>query len=343
MDFGAPGSLRHRRGVRSWYTLLPMRIHCFVVLLTFVASAMAQAWSIIARAPSVGSAGATVFQGLPFGQSSTLPIGPVAAGSFLAASVTYLGSSASAAGTWTPSVGGQVAPLAFTVSATAGAQVGPGAVAGSALAATIDLLLNAPQPVAGRLVVRMLGTAPTQPADFLDLDVGADGSIEFRIATGASNPGTVDVPLSIPATGAVVRVAFRVFAQVAGAPYSLSTGVALEARFVPGEPAIAVFDTTGAGAAVGIDHPIGSNIVTLSIGTPAQTPYLMAIGALPILVPLLPTVTVLVTPDVTLTGLGSITLPLPPFPGGTALYFQGLVIDTAGTPRSTPSVRALWP
>lgn len=189
----------------------------------------------------------------------------------------------------------------------------------------------------------MVGAAPTQPADYLDLDVGTDGSIEFRIAANAPNPGTVDVPISIPANGALVRVSFRALAQIAGAPYSVSTGVGIEARFVPGEPAIAVFDATGAGAVVGIDHPIGNNTVTLSIGTQAQTPYLMAIGGLPILVPLLPTVTILVTPDVTLAGLGSITLPLPPFPGGSAIYFQGLVIDTAGTPRSTPSVRALWP
>jgi hypothetical protein len=39
---------------------------------------------------------------------------------------------------------------------------------------------------------------------------------------------------------------------------------------------------------------------------------------------------------------GNIMLPLPPFPAGTAIYFQGLVIDVGGTPRSTPSVRALW-
>lgn len=321
-----------------------MRFHCLAALLSLVATATAQAWSITASAPSVGSAAATLFQGLPSSQSATLPIGPVAAGSLLAASVGSLGSSASAGGTWTPIAGGQATPLVFTLSATASAQVGgPGTVAFSASSAVIDLTLNAPQPVAGRLIVRMVGAAPTQPADYLDLDVGADGSIEFRIAANVPNPGTVDVPLSIPANGALVRVSFRAFAQVAAAPYSVSTGVGIEARFVPGEPAIAVFDATGAGAVVGIDHPIGSNTVTLSIGTPAQTPYLMAIGALPILVPLLPTVTVLVTPDVTLAGLGSITLPLPPFPGGFAIYFQGLVIDTVGTPRSTPSVRALWP
>jgi hypothetical protein len=236
---------------------------------------------------------------------------------------------------------GRVDGTSGTINTSAIAQPGLGSVAAASLQATIDLTLTSPQPLGGRLVVRMVGGPPTQALDYIDLDIGADGSIEFRIAASQSDPGTVDLPLAIPATGAVVRVAFRLaMLPFVGATPPYSTSVGLDARFFPGEPAISVFDTTGAGAAVGIGHPIGSGSATLSIGTPAETPVLMAIGAFPTVVPLLPTVTV--SPDVTLAGLGSITLPLPPFPAGTAIWFQGLVIDIGGTPRSTPSVRALW-
>ena len=173
------------------------------ILLSFATTAIAQSWSITADAPSAGSAAATVFQGLPSGQNASLPVGPVAPGSLFTTSVATFGGSASSGGTWSRSVGGATTPLVFTVSANASAQVFPGAVALASANATLDLTLRSPQPVAGRLIVRMLGTAPTSVANGISLDVGADGSAEFLFDSLQPNPGTVDVPLSIPANGAI--------------------------------------------------------------------------------------------------------------------------------------------
>ncbi|HEU4419136.1 MAG TPA: hypothetical protein VFT55_09370, partial [Planctomycetota bacterium] len=175
----------------------------------------------------------------------------------------------------------------------------------------------------------------------ISLDVAADGSIEFIGVMGGLNPGPVDIPIQIPAAGAVVRVRFGVFAQSYQSPY-ITTGVVVEAQFFPGEPAVHTFDTIGAHAWIGIDHGFGGT-VTLTIGNPSHTPVLLAFGAQPVQVPILPTVTLCVTLDAIYPVGPLITLPLPPLAPGTAIYCQGLVLDSIGTPRSTNSVRALWP
>jgi hypothetical protein len=71
-------------------------------------------------------------------------------------------------------------------------------------------------------------------------------------------------------------------------------------------------------------------------------PLVLAFGAQPVSIPLLPTVTVLVTLD-WLVATGSMTLPAVPLPPGTAIYVQGLVLDATSTLRSSNSLLAYWP
>jgi hypothetical protein len=177
----------------------------------------------------------------------------------------------------------------------------------------------------------------------IDLDVHADGIIEVT-ALPSAHLTTLDVPLQIPATGAVIRLIYspHAIASQGQVVNSVSASRRIEAHFFPGEPAIAPFATFNGASTMSVYHG-SSNTVSLSIAGTGLTPVLMAFGGTAVSVPLWPFVTVLVSPDV-LIGVGaggSITVPLPPLPPGT-LYAQGLVLDSLGTLRGTNSVRFLW-
>ena len=326
-----------------------MRLTIVAAFLAISSHSSAQGWSITAHAPFVGTATASVlniYSGPPATNSAGLPVGPVLPGTFLTCSAThpFTGGLGSVSMSCIPSVVGSLAPLAFTTNSLCGSQGSyvSGNNASASGNARIDLTLHAPQPVGGRLWVRTFGSDTaaqySSASSRIDLDVNADGTIEVSAQTGATSP--LDVPLQIPATGAVIRLSYN---SSASSSAFISGGCQrqIEALFFPGEPVVAPFATFNGASTMSVDH--GSpGMVTLSIEGTGLTPVLMAIGGTAINVPLLPYVTVLVSPDVLIANVGSITLPLPPFPPGTALYAQGLVLDSVGTPRGTNSVRALW-
>jgi len=306
------------------------------VLLTPVTS-VAQTWAVTAQAPVAGTAlASTNIYPLITSQPATLPAGPVPAGPFLACTVGGGATHAVVGADWSPSVPGQVAPLAFAASCTWGCGMNVlFGVATASLQADIDLLLQAPQATSGRL---RLHVSPNQPSPLqathtVDVDVGADGIVDYRASTQQA-----DLALQIPANGVVVRVSLRIAALVGSGTGFGSLGVTAE--FFPGEPVLSVFDTTGAGASLTWQQTPGQ--MALTLGEPTTTPLLMAFGTQPLSIPVLPTVTVLVTLDVLL-ATGSVTLPAVSLPPGSAFYVQGLVLDATNTLRSSNSVRLYWP
>jgi len=318
-----------------------MKIRLAATLLALVSQTHAQSWSITASAPVQGSATATYTYPSPTTNNATLPVGTVSPGTFLTCSAA----NSSVALSWTPVVSGMSAPLAFTahVNCTSYTSLYQQVTTASGHA-VIDLTLGAPQPVSGRLWVRVgASTFPStsSPASSsIALDINADGTVEgIAYVGGAATP--FDLPLQIPATGVAIRLVYDGYSGAGGPTIAAITNATLEVLFFPNEPVIAPLATTNTGATMAIDHSL-SGTVTLVIGPAPFAPALMAFGGTPINVPLLPTVTVLVSPDFLIANVGSITLPLPPFPPGTAIYAQGLVIDTLGRPRSTNSIRALW-
>ncbi|HZN40797.1 MAG TPA: hypothetical protein VFD82_18475 [Planctomycetota bacterium] len=325
-----------------------MRLTFVAVLLALGSRSDAQSWSISAHAPFVGTATAST---TILTNSATLPVGNVMPGTFLTCSVTdqqFQQVSGFVSMIWGPSVVGSSAPLAFTTSSSCASQGGyPYSYAVSASgSAQIDFTLRAPQPVGGRLLVRFIGSDValswgSTASSRIDLDVNADGTIEVS-AYGPPASTPLDVPLQIPATGAVIRLIYNT-STFAPPSQTVSSAVAsrtIEAQFFPGEPAVAPFATFSGASTMSVDH--GSpGMVTLSIAGPGLTPVLMAFGGTALSVPWLPYVTVLVSPDVLIGTTGSITLQLPPLPPG-ALYAQGLVVDSVGTLRGTNSVRFLW-
>jgi len=324
-----------------------MRLTIVAAFLAISSHSSAQGWSITAHAPFVGTATASVlniYSGPPATNSAGLPVGPVLPGTFLTCSAThpFTGGLGSVSMSCIPSVVGSLAPLAFTTNSLCGSQGSyvSGNNASASGNARIDLTLHAPQPVGGRLWVRTFGSDTaaqySSASSRIDLDVNADGTIEVSAYAGsASTP--LDVPLQILATGAVIRLTYNTSTFAVNSATATRT---IEAQFFPGEPAVAPFATFAGAATMSVTHSV-LGWVNLSIAGPGLTPVLMAFGGTATSVPWLPSVTVLVSPDVLIGTTGSITIPLPPLPPG-MLYAQGLVVDSVGTLRGTNSVRFLW-
>jgi hypothetical protein len=195
-----------------------------------------------------------------------------------------------------------------------------------------------PAPVGGRLLLTgSYSSFGGAGSGSIGVDVGGDGTVEF-VADYLMPYAVVDVPLPVGVT--TIRLACVAshgqFVQDNG-----GTTVTVQGQFFPNEPAIHSFDATGAGTTLRVDHPAGDT-VTLSIGGLFQPPVLLAFGFQPVVVPLAPYVTQLVTLD-TVFAIGSITLTLPALPSGTALYCQGLVLQPSNVLISSNSVRAIWP
>ncbi len=325
----------------------------------------AQSWSVTAAAPVTGtaSASALTFSQPPTIQTNTqtLAVGPVPAGIFLSMSAQAGSASAYSRAQWSPSVVGQVAPLAFRVEVTAWAHVsawsgGYSEGAGGSVSCQLDLTLHAPQPTAGRLALRRMTTTHATGSVSLSVDADGDGLAE-TISTDGS---TADVAVVIPAAGTSVRVTIGATASESytpglGSQPGSSGAIVFEAQFLPDEPTVTPFDDTGAFQRLSIDHKADN---TLTIGAqvsppgvwpfPAATAAILVFGSQPVVIPALPSVTQLVTIDawfaMTATfPVSSMTLALPSLPPGTEAYCQALLILTDGSLRSSNSLRALWP
>ncbi|MGB3969157.1 MAG: hypothetical protein WBO45_20655 [Planctomycetota bacterium] len=210
----------------------------------------------------------------------------------------------------------------------------------ASVTAVLDFLLMPVPPVAGIGSLRIqAGGSANMPstAPVMQLDIGADGSVEATASTSGTTVTSLIV--NVPATGLVVRVQWQAGLALL-VQDNQGMGASLQVQYFPGQPAVGSFSTVGASSVLAVNQ--GMNTVTLSMGGGGHAPLVMAFGFQPVVVPLLPTVTQLVSLD-SVFAIGSITLSLPVLPSGAALYAQGLVADTWGTLRSTNSVRALWP
>ena len=304
-------------------------------LLMLVSFASAQTWSVNASLPVPATA---QFVSVWY-QSVSQPAGPIAPGTIVT-TTSYYAPSASAS--WLPSVPVQNAPLAFRLYATAHPSLSGGAtLSWASVDAQLDLALTAPQPVAGRLALRFQPTGPGLRT--LTLDVGADGSTEFVApfaSTGPAGFATVDLPLTIPVAGTVIRATLHAAGslQYGQFPTSMNAVLDLQAEFFPGQPALHQFDTAGASATLATTH-LPDNTATLALGSPTQPlPGWLVFGFQPTLASWSPTVTQLVTAD-SIIAVNSMSLLLPDLPPGTALFAQGLAILPGNVLATTDSVR----
>jgi hypothetical protein len=304
-------------------------------------TAVAQGWSLTANAPFQGTATTTLtpIVGPPFTQSSILPVGPVTPGMFFLCSVSSPLTGTWVSTSWDPNPPQHQGPLAFSATETFMFISQGGAYAANPTAtldAVLDLTLHAPQPTSGRLHVRRGDSfAPGSIA----LDLGADGGIDFLANGPAFGTYELDLPLRIPAGGQVIRLHYQLNLPSLGLqspPLTLS----IAADFYPGEIILGTYDTTGMGTFLSAWQTPGS--VSLQLGNPNQTPLLLAFGAQPTNIPLLPTVTQLVSLDA-IYATGAMSLPLPQLPSGTTIFCQGLSLDASNTLLSSNSIRALWP
>jgi hypothetical protein len=314
-------------------------LSAFLTAAGLVACLPAQGWTLSAARPTPATASAGV---LPSVTTNTQPAGPVQPGAIVAVAGGGPGASASAGASWQPSVAGQTALLAFSVSCQASASYsgsGFGLVSAS-VSATLDVTLAAPQLTGGRLVLSGTQTSfGGSGGGSIGVDVAGDGLIDYQVPSPQSAAG-LPVDVLVPAGVSLIRVTLAASFSVVGTPNNGGTGLTLSAQFFPGQVAVSSFDTTGAGTTLVITRPAAST-VSIALPTFLQTPVLLAFGMQPTQVPLAPSVTQLVTLD-SVFAVGSMTLTLPPLPPGTELYCQGLVLQF-GTFRSSNSVRAVWP
>lgn len=296
----------------------------------------AQNWGLTATAPQQGSSSSTV--ALLSTQTVTLPPGPVAPGVFLSSTAVYGSGFANSSASWSPGVPSQVAPLAFTATVQGSSQHNSTSFASTTLGAVVDLTMQTPQPVGGRLLVRYLRTGGQSASIRILAGPGAPGSGVIGWAQGFWD--VLDIP--IPVGVVDLRLTYELVVGSSGSSGLVSASMIVQAQFFPDEPAMHWFDWTGATESLLVSHPEGS-CVTLSLPTSAgQVPIAIAIGFQPVVQPLLPTVTQLVTLDAVFF-VGSLTILLPDLPSGSAVYSQGLTLSTQGLLRGSNSVRAIWP
>lgn len=297
--------------------------------LTFGAALSAQEWSVFAATPSPAQAIVRPSFSAP-GTTNTLPIAAVAPGTFLSA--TGFGAHTSA--TWNPLPASTNAPVGFELQATGGGPAGTY----SSVEVDLDIVLVMPQLVGGRLRLEPSYTTTGVCASAsIFFDVGADGAFE-HLATRTNREAT---EIFIPAGVSVIRTRMIAGHYSLTGQCSAEAAMSVTARFYPGQPAVREFDATGAGTDLLVEHTPLDEVTIAMEANANQTPLLLAIGFEPLVNPVLPGVTQLVSLDAIL-AVPSLTLELPPLPPGTELFCQGLVIQ-AGTLRSSNSVRAIWP
>ncbi len=330
-------------------------MRALAVVFALLSAAHAQGWSITANAPVVGAATAQVTINLQavFTGTAALPIGPVGTGTFFSYDGVYQQNDGHTRATLTPSVAGQTAPLAFTASASAIANVtsAPGQYVATSCSMDTEVIatLHAPQPVSGRIHLSFLGFVYDNGDATIDIDLGDDGSFELQaqawVFGGTWSPLRLsEFPVQIGTTGFPIRIRYHShtvsIASLSGGWSVDSASMTVEAQFFPGQAAVQYFDATGASASLIGIHALNDHVVLiLENGT---TPGILVFGTQPLQLSVvgLPSVTQLVSID-TFVVANFLDLPMPSLPPGTALYSQGLVVGSVL--RSSNSIRALWP
>lgn len=301
--------------------------------------------------------------------NATVIAGPLA----LPLSINSSSSGGSASLTAADNFSGQVAPTAFqfTGHASAYASASPvgfpptGGYAASSkrINATFRLTFSTPTPFTGALRLQSsqyytwysfgLGTTIESASGSATtrIDIGADGTIEHEFVAGVGvNVGAIELPVAFQSTLVVdVVVQLTQSASASSSPWASAsasgsadmtlTGELNDDYFVVQEHA-----TTGATSYLGFDHGFSGNLDLELKSQPSSATTmsgLFAIGLQPVVIPLLPTVTQLVTLDAIAMG-GHANATLPPLPSGTTLYVQGFGVDAIGDLTSTRSLRVLW-
>lgn len=336
-----------------------MRSTLATLLLGALPTALAaQSWSITGVVPSLGTATGTITTNFapPVVVTTPLPPGPAPAGTFFTPTAALGNAHADGEASWSPTFADLVAPVGFEAIShgAAAASWPPGPNQGSSrmqMDAAIVLTLVPPQPVGGRLVLRWLGRNIDVPVAMIDVDVGDDGTIELAATSQGfsySDPWrSLELPLTIGANGLPIRLRYR--CDIVAAAWGSSaahdfTTMTVTGQFFPQQAAIEPFDDTGATASLWSSHGL-DDTASLSLRYQYQpVPGLIAFGTQPLVAPVpgLPFVTQLVLID-TFVIAGDLAFLMPQLPPGTAIFAQGLVVDPTGTPRSSNSVRALWP
>jgi hypothetical protein len=331
-----------------------------VAALLLAPAVVAQTWAATATAPVPGSATATINSNFapPVVVTTPLPVGPVAAGTYLSvyASLAPGGSFARTHAQWAPTFATLAGPVGFEAIGFnwVQAQPPPGMTQVASqcqLGAVLRVTLQAPSPTSGRLAIQYLGIESDMGNARIDVDVGDDGSIDLiadnQTFQSSDTWRVFNMPLHIGATGVPIRLVISSQNGVGawGASWQQhAASITVRAHFLPGQPTVQPFDQTGASVSLFGQQSL-SNIVTLQVYAPNLTwPAVYAFGMQPMVAPIpgLPTVTQLLTID-TFAVANFLVLPMPVLPPGTSLYCQALALDANGTLRSSNSLRATWP
>jgi len=329
-------------------------LHRFACSLLLLAGATAaQGWSITAISPTGGVAAGQLTSSFapPVNVNSTLSSGPFTTGVFLSADAVLGASHANSSAEWASPFPGQVAPLGFRVFVFARAIVSPPAgpnqvAATTTLDADALFVLQAPSPGGGRVVLTYLGqqSEVLSHAAVMDVDVGADGTIEMAATSHDPFARMMELPLQIAASGTPIRIHITANANWAAThPNTSVQTVSLEvtAQYFPDQAAVGHFDATGATVDLAGFHALDDR---LTLVLPSQSVGAIVFGSQPMVAPVVgfPLVTQLVSFDAFALGR-VLLLAMPPLPPGTRIYAQGFVLEPSGIMRSSNSLRAWWP
>lgn len=303
------------------------------------------------RVGAPGTAVATVtHQGVANTAFGTLPSGPIPFGPVFTNSLTRSGGLASSTVEIASSFNGQAAATGFRVysEAIAAASGMNNPTAQSTMTAPIRLTITSPQPASGRLALRYSGQASGSAAANINVDLGGDGSVDFKALsnTFGANPAPrlIEFPVTMTSSFSIDLSFYnQATCSVAGAGSSVALAtMVIEAQFFPNQPAVQTYDQSGATAELhATHHPDDSLELHLEYES-LQPPGVLTFGLQPTNVPLLPTATQLVQTGLLSSG-NNLLVQLPQLPAGTAVFCQGFVVAAGGTLRSSPSLRVLWP
>ena len=333
---------------------MPSRHRFFITLAASVGAALAQAPSVSVEMLPLGSADAYVNPNFaPLVTSNvTLTPGIAPLGTVWSNRAQHLASYSESTIEVASMPLAPAAVIGFKVTgksvSVSNPPAGPFSVAtGTSMDAAARVTLTAPNTVGGRLALRYTGSISDFGHSDIDVDLGADGTIDLAVSAGVFPSGTwrdIEFPAVLSGAPYVIDLHFSHSCGTSSVNSQFSGHGAtaqIEAQFFPGQPAVQLFDVTGAGAGISAQHAL-DNSVFLATGGPPQLASVLVFGQQPTSVTITPLLTQLVTIDAVVFD-SSVTLPLPLLPPGSALYCQGLVVDTGGVLRSTPSIRAVWP
>jgi len=311
----------------------------------------AQNVTMALRVGAVGTAVASVFnQGAANTRFATLPVGPIPFGPVLVNSLTRSSGLASSNIEMNPSFSGQVAATGFRIYTEAVA-VASGTSSSSAqttMTAPVRLTLMSPVPVSGRLALRYFGQTSGASAANINVDLGGDGSVDFKALSNSfassSTPRFIEFPVTMaPSLSIDLSVANQASTAMPGAGSSVAiASMVIEAQFFPGQPAVQTYDLSGATAELlATHHPDDTLDLRLEYES-LQPPGVIIFGLQPTSVPLLQTATQLVQTGFVAPG-NNLLVALPQLPPGTTVFCQGFIVDGTAALRSSPSLRVLWP